>query len=164
MTAVPDRIEKQVLLRAPLARVWSAISDSRQFGSWFGVKFNDPFHPGRRIVGTITPTTADPKVAEMQQPYEGMPFDITVDRIEPPRLLSFRWHPAAIDPKIDYSQEPTTLVVFELHEVPDGVMLTVTETGFDQIPLSRRADAFRMNEGGWAAQMTLIEKYLAKAS
>lgn len=141
--AVPDRIEKQVLLRAPLARVWRAITDSQQFGSWFGVKFNAPFKAGERIVGQIAPTTADPEVAA---------------------LYSFRWHPAAIDPKVDYSGEPATLVEFALKEAPDGVMLTVTESGFDRIPLSRRAEAFKMNEGGWAAQMTLIEKYLAKAS
>jgi uncharacterized protein YndB with AHSA1/START domain len=164
MTAVPDRIEKQVLLRAPRARVWRALTDSREFGSWFGVKFDGPFKAGERIVGKIAPTTADAKVAEMQKPYEGMTFDITIDRIEPERLFSFRWHPFAIDPKVDYSHEPTTLVVFELKDAPDGIMLTVIESGFNGIPLSRRAEAFKMNEGGWAAQMTLIEKYLAKAS
>lgn len=163
-TAVPDRIEKQVLLRAPLSRVWNAISDSTQFGSWFGVKFNGPFKPGERIVGAIAPTTADPKVADLQKPYEGMTFDITIDRVEPEKLFSFKWHPAAIDPKVDYSHEPTTHVVFELKEVAAGVMLTVTESGFNGIPLARRADAFKMNEGGWSAQMMLIEKYLAKAS
>ena len=159
---VPDAIEKQVMLRAPLARVWSAISDSRQFGSWFGVKFDGPFKSGERIVGKIAPTTADANVAEMQKPYEGMKFDITVDRIEPQTLFSFRWHPAAIDPKVDYSTEPTTLVVFKLQEVSGGVMLTITESGFNGVPLSRRAEAFKMNEGGWSAQTMLIEKYLAK--
>jgi len=163
-TAVPDRIEKQMMLRAPLARVWSAISDSKQFGSWFGVTFDEPFKPGTRIVGKIAPTTVDPKVAEMQKPYTGMTFDITIDRIEPQKLFSFRWHPAAIDPKVDYSREPTTLVVFELKEVSGGVMLTVTESGFDKVPPSRRAEAFKMNEGGWSAQMMLIEKYVAQAS
>jgi uncharacterized protein YndB with AHSA1/START domain len=93
-----------------------------------------------------------------------MTFDITIERIEPEKLFSFRWHPFAIDPKIDYSKEPATLVEFALKEVPGGVMLTVTESGFEGIPLSRRADAFKANEGGWAHQMTLIEKYLAKAS
>ena len=164
MTSVPDSIEKQVFLRAPLARVWSAISDSRQFGSWFGVKFDGPFKPGERIAGTIVPTTADAQIAEMQKPYEGMTFDITVDRIEPQKLFSFRWHPAAIDPKVDYSHEPATLVVFQLEEVPGGVRLTIVESGFNGIPLPRRAEAFKMNEGGWAAQTMLIEKYLAKAS
>ena len=163
-TTVPDRIQKHVLLRAPLSRVWRAITDSAQFGSWFGVRFDGPFKPGERIVGKIAPTTVDPQVAAMQKPYEGMTFDITIDRIEPEKLFSFRWHPAAIDPKVDYSNEPATLVEFSLEEKPDGVLLTVTESGFDGIPLARRAEAFKMNEGGWAAQMTLIEKYLAKAS
>lgn len=164
MSDVPDRIEKQVVLRAPLSRVWRAITDSREFGSWFGVNFTSPFKAGAQVAGTITPTTVDPTVAETQKPYEGMAFNITVDRIEPEKLFSFRWHPGGIDPAIDYSKEPTTLVVFELKEVPGGTMLTVTESGFNGIPLSRRAEAFKMNEGGWAAQMTLIEKYLAKAS
>ena len=163
-TAVPDRIEKQVTLRAPLARVWRAITDSREFGSWFGVKFDAPFKAGERMVGTIAPTTADPKVAELQKPYEGLKFDITIDRIDPQRTFSFRWHPAAVDPAVDYSDEPTTLVVFTLEAVAGGVKLTITESGFNGIPLSRRAEAFKMNEGGWAAQLTLIEKYLAKAS
>jgi len=163
-STVHDRIQKEVLLRAPLARVWQAITDSKQFGSWFGVKFSGPFKAGERIVGAIAPTTVDPKVAEMQKPYEGMKFDITIDRIEPQKLFSFRWHPFAIDPKVDYSNEKPTLVEFTLKEVPGGVMLTVTESGFDGVPLSRRAEAFKMNEGGWAAQMTLIEKFLAKAS
>lgn len=164
MTGVPDRIEKQVLLRAPLARVWQAITDSRQFGSWFGVTFNEPFAAGTRIVGAIAPTTVDPNVAAMQKPYEGMAFDITIDRIEPQTLFSFRWHPFGVDPKIDYSKEPTTLVEFVLREVPEGVLLTVTESGFDRVPLERRATAYKANEGGWAAQMMLVEKYLAKAS
>jgi uncharacterized protein YndB with AHSA1/START domain len=163
-TTVPDRIEKQVLLRAPVARVWRAITDSQQFGSWFGVRFPGPFKGGECTIGTIAPTTVDPAVAAMQKPYEGMTFDITIERIEPEKLFSFRWHPFAIDPKIDYSKEPATLVEFALKEVPGGVMLTVTESGFEGIPLSRRADAFKANEGGWAHQMTLIEKYLAKAS
>ena len=163
-TTVPDRIQKHVLLRAPLSRVWRALTDSSQFGSWFGVRFDGPFKPGERIIGKIAPTTVDPQVAAMQKPYEGVKFDITIDRIEPEKLFSFRWHPFAVDPKVDYSNEPTTLIEFSLEERPDGVLLTVTESGFEGIPLARRAEAFKMNEGGWAAQMTLIEKYLAQAS
>ena len=164
MTGVQNRIQKQVLLRAPLARVWQAITDSRQFGSWFGVKFPGPFKAGDQIVGAIAPTTVDPQVAAMQKPYEGMRFDITIDRIEPQKLFSFRWHPFGVDPKVDYSKEPTTLVEFVLEERPDGVLLTVTESGFENVPIERRAEAFKANEGGWAAQMTLIQKYLAQAA
>jgi len=159
---VTDRIEKHVLLRAPLARVWQALTDAREFGRWFGVAFEGPFVAGAPLHGVIAPTQADPEVAGMQQAHAGKPFDITVDRIEPPRLFSFRWHPYAIEPGADYSKEPTTLVVFTLEAQAGGVLLTVTESGFDGIPLERRAQAFAANEGGWAIQMTLIEKHLAR--
>jgi len=161
---VADRIEKKVLLRAPCARVWKALTDAKEFGQWFGVKFDGPFRAGQAISGAIAPTTADPAVAKMQQPYAGMRFDITIDRIEPERFFSFRWHPFAIDPKVDYSADPTTLVEFTLEDAKDGVLLTVVESGFDRVPLARRAQAFTANEGGWTMQMTLIEKYLAHAS
>ncbi len=157
-----DRIEKKVLLRAPGQRVWQAISDARQFGSWFGVSFDGAFAAGARLTGKITPTTVDAEIAKAQQPYVGMAFEVVVDRIEPMRLFSFRWHPYAVDPGTDYSQEPMTLVVFALEEVPGGTLLTITESGFDKIPLVRRAEAFKSNEQGWAAQAMLIEKYLAR--
>lgn len=159
-----DKIEKKVVLRAPRERVWKAISDSKQFGTWFGVDFDGPFVAGQRIKGRMTPTKVDADVARMQEPYKGMAFDYTVDRIEPMRLFSFRWHPFAIDPKVDYSKEPTTLVVFELEEVAGGTQLTITETGFDGIPLERRAKAFAANEGGWAKQVELIAKYVEGAA
>jgi uncharacterized protein YndB with AHSA1/START domain len=161
MSTSTDRIEKRILLHAPRERVWSAISNSKQFGTWFGVQFEGPFVAGSPIKGRIMPTKVDPDVAKAQEPYSGMAFDCTVERIEPMRLFSFRWHPFAIDPKVDYSKEPTTLVVFELEEVAGGTQLTITESGFDQIPLERRAKAFASNEEGWAAQAKLIEKYLA---
>ena len=158
-----DRIEKQVLLRAPLKRVWRAVSDSTEFGTWFGVKFDGPFAPGARMRAVITPTKVDAEVAKAQKAYEGTPFEITVEQMEPERLFSFRWHPYAIDPAADYSAEPTTLVAFALEEAADGVMLTITESGFDQIPIARRAKAFTANEGGWSKQVTLIEKYVCPA-
>jgi uncharacterized protein YndB with AHSA1/START domain len=164
MSASPtDRIEKQVLLRAPRRRVWQAIADATEFGTWFGVRFDGPFRAGTRLAGVIVPTAVDETVAQGQKPYEGTRFEITVDRIEPERLFSFRWHPFAIDPAIDYSAEPTTLVEFVLEDVADGVLLTVTESGFDRIPLERRARAFAANDGGWAVQVTLIAKYLTAA-
>ena len=158
-----DKIEKRVVLRAPRERVWNAISDSKQFGTWFGVDFDGPFVAGQRITGRMAPTKVDAEIARMQEPYKGMAFDYTIDRIEPMRLFSFRWHPFAIDPKVDYSNEPTTLVVFELEEVAGGTQLTITETGFDSIPLERRAKAFAANEGGWAKQIDLIAKYVEGA-
>ena len=156
-----DRIEKKVVLRASRERVWNAVSDAKQFGTWFGVDFDGPFVAGQRLTGKITPTKVDAEVAKQQEPYKGMDFDFTVERIELMRLVSFRWHPFAIDPKHDYSAEPTTLIEFVLDEVPGGIQLTITETGFDRIPLERRAMAFKANEGGWAMQIEMIAKYLA---
>jgi uncharacterized protein YndB with AHSA1/START domain len=161
MTTDTDRIQKRILLRAPRERVWRAISDSKEFGSWFGVDFDNAFAAGARVTGKIVPTKVDPEVAKMQEPYAGMAFDFTVERIEPMRLFSFRWHPFAIEPGVDYSKEPTTLIVFELEDAPGGTMLTITESGFDRIPLARRAKAFAANEEGWDLQTRLIEKYLA---
>lgn len=147
-----DRIEKRVLLRAPRARVWRALADAEAFGEWFGVKLKGSFAPGVRIPGQIK-----------HRGYEHVPFEITVERMEPERLFSWRWHPHAIDPKADYSVEPTTLVVFELEETVEGTMLTVVESGFDAIPLARRLEAYRGNDEGWAAQMKAIERYVGQA-
>ncbi|HXX66285.1 MAG TPA: SRPBCC family protein [Polyangiaceae bacterium] len=159
-----DRIQKKVILRAPLARVWQAVSDAREFGSWFGAEFDGPFAPGTHLTGRIVPTRADPEVAETQKPYEGAKFELSVESVVPERLISFRWHPFAVDPGVDYSAEPTTLIVFELREIPEGVLLTITESGFDRIPIARRAKAFTMNDQGWTAQMKLVEKHLANAA
>jgi uncharacterized protein YndB with AHSA1/START domain len=158
-----DRIEKKVLLHAPRKRVWRAVSDSTEFGAWFGVKFDGPFVAGANLHGVVVPTTVDAEVAKAQQKYAGMPFDITVDRMEPEKLFSFRWHPYAIEPEVDYSGEPTTLVVFELEEQADGILLTITESGFDQIPLERRAKAFTANEGGWTMMVRLVDLYVSRA-
>ena len=157
-----DRIEKSVLLRAPRNRVWRALTDSSQFGRWFGVKFNGPFAPGAHMLGAVGPTTVNANVARAQKDYEGLPFEITVEEMVPERLFSFRWHPFAVDRHVDYSAEPATLVVFSLEQVADGTVLTVTESGFDRIPLARRAKAFTANEKGWGVQVKLIEEYLAQ--
>jgi uncharacterized protein YndB with AHSA1/START domain len=161
MNANAHRIEKQVVLKAPRERVWRALSEADQFGIWFGVRFDGPFVEGERLTGRIVPTQVDEEVAAMQAPYEGMPFEWQVDKIEPMRRIAFRWHPFGIDKTIDYSHEPMTLVVFELHDAPEGILLTVTESGFDKLPPERRAKAFAANEGGWTHQMQLIRKYLA---
>jgi uncharacterized protein YndB with AHSA1/START domain len=164
MATDTDRIEKKVLLRAPRERVWHAISDAKQFGSWFGVAFDGPFVPQKRMIGKMVGTTVDAEVAKRQKTHEGVAFEFTVDRIEPQRLFSFRWHPFALDHGVDYSKEQATVVTFVLEDAAGGTMLTVTESGFDRIPLERRAKAFAANEQGWAAQMKLIEKYLALAA
>lgn len=154
-----DRIEKQILLRAPRERVWRAVSDATQFGAWFGAAFDAPFVEGARLSARIVPTTVDAEVAELQKPYAGTAFEFFVDRVEPLSRISFRWHPGA--PGADYSQEPTTLIVFELEDAQGGTLLKISESGFDQLPLERRAKAFAANEGGWTIQTTLVEKFLA---
>jgi uncharacterized protein YndB with AHSA1/START domain len=158
-----DRIEKKVLLHAPLKRVWAALADSTEFGSWFGMKFDGPFVAGALMRGVIVPTKVNAEVAKAQQKYEGMPVEITIEKMEPERLFSFRWHPYAIERGVDYSKEPTTLIEFVLEERKDGVMLTVTESGFDQIPLARRAKAFTANEEGWGMVLKLMEEYVVRA-
>jgi uncharacterized protein YndB with AHSA1/START domain len=129
------------------------LSDSQQFSQWFGVKMKGAFTPGERIQGQV-----------MHKGYEHCQFEITIERMEPERHLSWRWHPNAVDPKADYSAEPTTLVVFELKDAPEGTLLTVVESGFDGVPMARRAEAYRSNDGGWAAQMKSIEKYVGQAA
>src|SRR5215831_8163408 len=162
--AVTDRIEKQVLLRAPRQRVWNALTDVREFEKWFGVRFDRPFAPGARLRGVIVGTAVDAEVARAQRQHAAVPFEITVDRIEPERLFSFRWHPAAVDQHVDYSKEPTTLVEFALKDAPGGVVLTVSESGFDSIPVERRSRAFTSNNEGRSIIVTLIERYLAEAA
>jgi uncharacterized protein YndB with AHSA1/START domain len=157
----PDRIEKKVLLPATCERVWRAVSVAENFGSWFGVAFDGPFAAGRRLTGRIVPTTVDPEVARLQKPHEGKRFEFTVESIEPPRRIGFRWHPFAIEPDVDYSKEPTTLIVFELADAPGGTLLAITESGFDSIPAERRAAAFKANDSGWEHQAGLVAKYLA---
>ena len=156
-----DRIEKRILLNAGRERVWRAISDSTQFGTWFGMAVDGPFVAGTKVRACIMPTMVDAEVARLQEPHAGKAFDFWVDRIEPMNRICFRWHPYAVDPAIDVSQEPTTLITFDLEDAPGGILLTISESGFEQIPLSRRAEAFKANDGGWSMQTRLIEKYLA---
>src|ERR1700758_2534674 len=156
-----DRIEKQVLLRAPLDRVWRAISAAEHFGRWCGVRFDGPFVAGEPITATITPTTVDDEVAKRQEPHAGVTTTWQIVAIEPRRRFAYRWHPCAGESDVD--QEPTTLVEFTLSEVPDGVLLTITESGFDAIPEARRASAFGANSEGWEIQTDLVRKYLEGA-
>ena len=146
-----DRIEKKVVLRAPRSRVWRAISDADQFGEWFRVKFDGTFAEGKSLRGKI-----------LHKGYEDAQMEIEIERIQPEKYFAYRWHPYAIDPKVDYSSEPQTLVEFRLEPAPDGTKLTITESGFDGIPAARRAEAFRMNDGGWAAQARNIARYVSE--
>ena len=151
-TTTTDRIEKEILLRAPRARVWRALTDSKEFGAWFQAVFEGPFRSGARVHGRIT-----------YPGYEHVEFDVLVEKMEPERRFSFRWHPNAVDPNMDYSKEPTTLVEFTLEEAEGGTRLRLVESGFDGIPISRRAGALKANEGGWTIQMTAIERYLRQS-
>lgn len=156
-----DKVEREIVLKAPKAKVWKAISNASEFGAWFGVDFEGrSFVAGQPMLGKIAPTKVDPEVAKLQAPHAGKKFEIKVDRIEPEEHFSFFWHPFAIDPNVDYSQEEPTLVTFSLTEVSGGTKLVITETGFDRIPAARRAAAFQANDGGWAHQTKLIEKYV----
>jgi uncharacterized protein YndB with AHSA1/START domain len=149
----PDRIEKTTTIRAPRTRVWRALTNHEEFGQWFGVIMDKAFTPGATINGKIL----DPK-------YAHMPFTMTIDRVEPEHLFSMRWHPYADDPAIDYATEPTTLIEFTLEEVNEGTRLTVVESGFDRVPIERRALAYRMNDEGWSEQVRNIQKYVEQAA
>jgi uncharacterized protein YndB with AHSA1/START domain len=149
---VTDRIEKQVVLHAPRERVWRALTDAAEFGKWFGVNLQGSFSEGARVRGHMT----HPK-------YQHLTLEVFIERIEPESYFSYRWHPYAVDPNTDYSNEPTTLVEFRLEETADGTVLNIVESGFDRIPLSRRAEAFRMNEGGWTSQARNIEQYVSES-
>ncbi len=146
-----DRVEKRIVLRAPRSRVWRAIADAEQFGAWFGVKLAGPFNAGATMHGQIT-----------HPGYEHIAMEMFVERIEPERHFSYRWHPYAVDSHVDYSKEPTTLVEFNLEEDGDRTILTIVESGFDRIPLARRAEAFRMNDRGWTQQASNIERYVSQ--
>jgi uncharacterized protein YndB with AHSA1/START domain len=151
MTQTTDRIERKVLLKAPRARVWRALSNAEEFGGWFGVNLQGKsFAPGQRTQGQVT-----------HPGYEYIVFEIWIERVEPERLLSWRWHPAPVEKGVDYSSEPTTLVTFELKDVEGGTLLSVVESGFDNIPSHRRLGAFRENSEGWDAQMKNVEKHVA---
>jgi uncharacterized protein YndB with AHSA1/START domain len=151
-SADTDRIERSVIINAPRERVWRALSNAEEFGTWFGVKLEgQTFSPGRRTRGPIA-----------LKGYEHLTWEVTVERVEPPSLLSFRWHPYAVDPSMDYSSEEPTLVTFTLQDAPaNATLLTVVESGFEKVPPSRRLEAFRMNSRGWSIQMENIVRHVA---
>jgi uncharacterized protein YndB with AHSA1/START domain len=146
-----DRIEKALVLRASRARVWRALTDAGEFGTWFRVKLEGSFEVGKAITGHIT-----------YPGYEHLTVELTVVKMETERVFAYRWHPYAVDPAVDYSTEPTTLVEFRLDDARDGggTALTIVESGFDRIPVGRRAEAFRMNDGGWAIQLQNIQRHV----
>lgn len=168
-----DKIEKQVMLKAPISRVWRAISDSKEFGAWFGFTFEGPFVPGKPLKGTFNGQIDEATIMEHQRKLGLVPSKVklpgkdatfcTVEKLEPERYFSFRWIPYGVDAEIDPVNEPTTLVEFRLEPVDGGTRLTIVESGFDRVPAHRRTRAFRMNEGGWAGQSENLKKYVEAA-
>ncbi|QCI63291.1 SRPBCC family protein [Phreatobacter stygius] len=144
-----DRIEKTIELNAPVERVWRALTDHKEFGEWFRVKLDGPFTPGEVSTGRIT-----------YPGYEHVKWEARVKQMEAPRLFSFTWHPYAVEPDVDYSKEPPTLVEFRLEPVTKGTRLTIVESGFDALPSHRRPDALRMNDGGWDEQLRNIQAHV----
>lgn len=150
-SADTDRIERSIQINAPRSRVWRALSNAEEFGNWFGANLEGrAFTPGQRVQGPIT-----------IEGYTHVMFDVVIERVEPEKLLSYRWHPYAVDPAIDYSKEQRTLVTFTLQETGEGTLLTVVESGFDNVPPDRRLEAIRMNTGGWEAQLQNIQRHAA---
>ncbi len=145
-----DRIEKQIELKAPRARVWRALTDYREFSAWFRVNLEGPFVPGEKTSGQIT-----------YPGYEHVRMEVIVQKMEPERLFSYTWHPYAIEPGVDYSAQPSTLVEFTLEEIEGGTLLKVTESGFAKLPAQRRAEAFRKNSDGWEGQLENIESHVS---
>ena len=154
MSAVTDRIEKQVIIHAPRSRVWRALTNAQEFGQWFGVRLTGSFAPGAQVEGPVT-----------HQGYEHVIWKVTIDKMEPERLFSWRWHPAVVEPGQDYTPEAnSTLVTFELEEVEGGTRLTVVESGFDRLSPLRRADIYRKNDEGWTAQVEFIRNYVERTA
>ena len=149
-TSTTDRIEKRVVLRATRARVWRAITNAKEFGTWFRMNLDGEFAAGKTMHGNIT-----------HPGYEHVKVEMRVERIQPESYFSYRWHPYAIDTAVDYSAEPMTLVEFLLDDADEGVAVTIIESGFDKIPLARRAEAFRMNEKGWGGQIKNLERHVS---
>lgn len=165
-----DKIEKKVILHAPLSRVWRSITDAQKFSVWFGIQLEGQFVVGKTIAGTFDEGLNEAAILEYQKTLGLKPSKVkmpeknsvfcTVERIEPETYFSFRWIPYGIDAEADLKNEPTTLVEFHLQEIPDGTLLTIVESGFDRVPVHRRERAFRMNEGGWVGQAENIKKYV----
>ncbi len=148
-----NKIVKKIDLKAPISRVWKALTDYKEFGQWFCVKIEGPFVVGQPACGYLT-----------YPGYENLRWEVQVKQMETEKLFSYTWHPYAVDPSVDYSTETPTLVEFRLEEIPDGTRLTVIESGFDKIPDHRRSDAMRMNDGGWEEQLQNIERYVGAST
>ena len=148
-TTSTDRIERRFVLRAARTRVWRALTNAEEFGTWFRINLEGPFIEGRPNRGRLTFAG-----------YEHVVVEFLVQRIDAERYFSYRWHPGAVEPGVDYSAEPMTLVEFTLEETDGGTAVTIVESGFDRIPIGRRAEAFRMNDKGWDGQIKNLTQYV----
>jgi uncharacterized protein YndB with AHSA1/START domain len=145
-----DRIEKRVVVRASRSRVWRAISTAKQFSSWFRIHLEGEFAEGATVRGRLTVPG-----------FEHLRMEIRIERMEPERYFAYRWHPYPSDPAVDYSAEPTTLVEFTLEDAEGGTAVTIVESGFDRIPLARRAEAFRVHDQGWSEEMENLVRHVS---
>jgi uncharacterized protein YndB with AHSA1/START domain len=155
MTTTTDTntVERSILIKGSRERVWRALTNAEEFGAWFGANLSGQvFEPGRRARGLMT-----------EPGMEHMYFDVVVERMQPQETMSFHWHPYAVLPDVDYSQEEPTLVTFTLKDAPgDGILLTVLESGFDNIPQHRRREAFEMHSKGWEYQLQNVARHASQ--
>lgn len=147
-----DRIEKTIELRAPVSRVWRALTDHNEFGAWFRVRWDGPFVLGKATRGRST-----------YPGFEHIQFELVVTRMEPERLFSVTWGPYAVDPDDECAQDPPTVVEFTLEAIPGGTRLRLVESGYDKFPPHRRVAVFRDNEDGWNTQMENITRHVENA-
>lgn len=145
-----DRIDTRIDVKAPRARVWRALADAKEFGTWFGIALDGAIVPGATVHGVMTRPNG-----------EQLKVNFVIDQVQPEHYFSYRWRPYAFDPAIDYSAEPMTLVEFRLEEAPGGTVVHIAESGFDGIPLFRRAEAFAKHSEGWKSQSAKLAKYVA---
>ncbi|MDA7949476.1 MAG: SRPBCC family protein [Hyphomicrobiaceae bacterium] len=145
-----DRIVKTIELKAPVSRVWRALTDPDEFGQWFRVKLDGPFRPGALSTGTMT-----------FPGYEHYPWRAVVERMDHEQFLSFRWHDFDEESGVDISKQPVTLVEFRLEPTNEGTRLTITESGFEAIPDPRRIEVLRENTEGWNIQADNIATHVS---
>ena len=148
-----NKIEKQIEIAAPMARVWRALTDYREFGEWFQVTLENPFVVGQTVGGQLT-----------FPGYEHVRMEVVVKAIEPEHYFAYSWHPNAVDPKVDYSKETPTLVEFRLTKTATGTLVTVTESGFEHLPHARREIALLRNAAGWQQQLGSLKAYVDKTT
>jgi len=155
MTAsASSTVERSTLVRAPRSRVWQALTSIQEFSKWFCVKDADgEFTPGARL-----------RMVSTHECGKGEEFFVDVVKMEAPETFSWRWTPGSKQPGEDTSSEPMTLVEFRLKEVEGGTLVTVTESGFDKLSLTRRIRVFEQNDKGWEIQLASLTRYAGEGA